>query len=52
MAICSPAVPGAAEPVKQARKTGEIGEFEIQCDNILLGKPSAFNKDNIDQFHI
>jgi len=52
MAICSPAVPGAAEPVKQARKTGALGEFEIQCDNILLGKPSTFNKDNIDRFHI
>lgn len=52
MAICSPAVPGAAEAVTQARKTGALGEFEIQCDNILLGKPSTFNKDNIDQFHI
>jgi ABC-type sugar transport system substrate-binding protein len=109
MAICSPAVPGAAEAVKQAGKTGKVkviglglpsenrryvkegvtdsvmlwktedlgyltvraaaalaqgtlktgdkkfaagalGEFEIQGDNILLGKPFVFNKDNIDQF--
>jgi len=109
MAICSPAVPGAAEAVKQAGKTGSvkviglglpsenrryvkdgvtdtvilwktedlgyltvcaakalaegslkvgassfqagpIGEFEIQGDNILLGKPFLFNKSNIDQF--
>jgi ABC-type sugar transport system substrate-binding protein len=109
MAICSPAVPGAAEAVKQAGKTGKVrviglglpsenkryvkegvtdsvflwktedlgaltvraalalskgelkpgdksfkagplGEFEIQGDNILLGKPFLFNKDNIDQF--
>lgn len=109
MAICSPAVPGAAEAVKQAGKTGKVsviglglpsenkkyvkegvtqsvilwkttdlgaltvraahalatgslkpgdksfkagamGEFEIQGDNILLGKPFVFNKDNIDGF--
>ena len=109
MAICSPAVPGAAEAVKQAGKTGKVsviglglpsenkkyvkegvtqsvmlwkttdlgaltiraahalatgalkpgdksfkagalGEFEIQGDNILLGKPFVFTKDNIDGF--
>src|SRR5881394_3869944 len=109
MAICSPAVPGAAEAVKQAGKTGKVkviglglpsenrryvkegvtdsvilwktkdlgyltvqaavalgkgelkagaktfkagalGEFEIQGDNIVLGKPFIFNKGNIDQF--
>ena len=109
MAICSPAVPGAAEAVKQAGKTGQVkviglglpnenrryvkegvtdtvilwktedlgyltvqaalalangtlktgdkifkggalGEFAIQGDNILLGKPFLFTKENIDQF--
>jgi len=109
MAICSPAVPGAAEAVKQAGKTGQVkviglglpsenrryvkegvtdsvilwktedlgyltvcaahdlatgtlkpgakefngrslGNMEISGDNILLGKPFVFNKDNIDQF--
>jgi ABC-type sugar transport system substrate-binding protein len=109
MAICSPAVPGAAEAVKQAGKAGKVkviglglpsenrryvkegvtesvilwktkdlgyltvqaavalakdelkpgaktfkagalGEFEIQGDNIVLGKPFIFNKGNIDQF--
>jgi rhamnose transport system substrate-binding protein len=109
MAICSPAVPGAAEAVKQAGKTGmvkviglglpsenrryvkegvtesvilwktedlgyltvsvahalltgklspgaksitsdKLGEFAIQGDNVLLGKPFIFNKENIDQF--
>lgn len=109
MAICSPAVPGAAEAVKQAGKTGKVkvlglglpnenkryvhegvtdsvilwntedlgyltiyaaaelargtlkpgdksmkagslGEFQIEGDSILLGKPFIFNKDNIDQF--
>jgi ABC-type sugar transport system substrate-binding protein len=110
MAICSPAVPGAAEAVKQAGKVGQVkviglglpsenrqyvkdgvtetvilwktedlgyltvfaaqalvrggltasdhvlkagafGEFEIQGDNILLGKPFLFNKLNIDDFN-
>ena len=109
MAICSPAVPGAAEAVKQAGKAGLVkviglglpsenrryikegvtqtvilwrsedlgylavaaaqalvrgtlkpsdasfkagglGEFKIEGDNILLGKPFLFNQQNIDQF--
>ncbi len=109
MAICSPAVPGAAEAVKQAGKigrvkviglglpnenrryvkegvtdtvilwktedlgyltvyaahalatgalkpgdrtfqAGKLGEFAIQGDNILLGNPFFFTKENIDQF--
>jgi ABC-type sugar transport system substrate-binding protein len=109
MAICSPAVPGAAEAVKQAGKAGQVkviglglpnenrryvkegvtdsvilwktedlgyltvqaavalargtlkpgdtsfaagslGTFQIQKDNILLGTPFVFTKENIDQF--
>jgi ABC-type sugar transport system substrate-binding protein len=109
MAICSPAVPGAAEAVKQAGKKGEVrvvglglpnenrryvkegvtdtvilwktedlgyltvqaavalargelkpgassfkagslGEFRVEGDNILLGKPFLFTRENIDQF--
>jgi rhamnose transport system substrate-binding protein len=109
MAICSPAVPGAAEAVKQAGKTGAVkviglglpsenrtyvkegvtqavilwkvqnlgyltiqaanalgqgklkpgdkslaagrlGNMPIEGDSIVLGKPFAFTKDNIDQF--
>jgi ABC-type sugar transport system substrate-binding protein len=109
MAICSPAVPGAAEAVKQAGKAGKVkviglglpsenrayvkdgvtdtvilwktedlgyltvcaaqavatgalkagttslqaghlGAFAVEGDNILLGKPFLFTKDNIDQF--
>jgi rhamnose transport system substrate-binding protein len=109
LAICSPGVPGAAEAVKQAGKTGKVkvlglglpnenkryvhdgvtdsvilwntedlgylavysanalakgelktgdkkikagalGEFDINGDNIMLGKPFIFNKANIDQF--
>jgi ABC-type sugar transport system substrate-binding protein len=109
MAICSPAVPGAAEAIKQAGKTGQVkliglglpnenkryvkegvtdtvilwktvdlgylaiqtatalakgelkagataftagklGEFKIAGDNVLLGEPFKFTKDNIEQF--
>ena len=109
MAICSPAVPGAAEAVKQSGRTdvkviglglpndnkpyvhegitdcivlwntidlgyltvhavararasgsssratrastaGRLGKIEIEGDNILLGKPFTFTKENIDQF--
>lgn len=109
MAICSPAVPGAAEAIKQAGKTGQVkliglglpnenkayvqggvtdtvilwktvdlgylaieaaaalvrgdlqpgatnfksrklGDIEIAGDNILLGEPFKFTKDNIGQF--
>jgi rhamnose transport system substrate-binding protein len=108
MAICTPAVPGAAEAVKQSGRTdvkviglglpndnkryvhegitdcvvlwntmdlgyltvkaavalkegtvkpgatsieaGRLGKIEIKGDNILLGKPFVFTKDNIDQF--
>lgn len=110
MAICSPAVPGAAEAVKQAGKVGQVkviglglpsenrnyvksdvtqavilwktvdlgyltveaaaalangqlkagdtnfkaghlGDMEIKGDNVLLGKPFVFTKENIDQFN-
>jgi rhamnose transport system substrate-binding protein len=108
MAICSPAVPGAAEAVKQSGRkdvhviglslpnnnkkyvhegitdavilwntmdlgyltveaaealhkgtlkpgdksfaAGRLGKIEVQGDNLILGTPFIFNKDNIDQF--
>ena len=108
MAICSPAVPGAAEAVKQSGRTdvkvlglglpndnkryvhegittgvilwktidlgyltiysahalaagtlqpgatsfhaGRLGDMTIRSDNILLGEPFMFTKENIDQF--
>lgn len=109
VAVCSPAVPGAAEAVKQAGKTGavkvlglglpsenrayvkegvtqavilwkvedlgylsimagaavakgelvpgakdftagKLGKMEVAGDNIILGKPFVFTKENIDQF--
>jgi len=108
MAICTPAVPGAAEAVKQAGRSdvkviglglpndnkryvhegvtdclvlwnsmdlgylavyaahalangtlkagdrsmagGRVGKVEIEGDNVLLGKPFTFTKENIDRF--
>ena len=108
MAICSPAVPGASEAVKQSGrkdvkvvglglpndnrryvlegitpsvilwnteslgyltvqaavavakgelksgattfKAGHLGDLEVKGDNVLLGKPFVFNKQNIEQF--
>jgi ABC-type sugar transport system substrate-binding protein len=29
---------------------GRLGQMELKGDNILLGQPFVFNKDNIDQF--
>ena len=43
----------AKEELKNGAKTfkaGSLGTFNIQGDNILLGKPFIFNKANIDQF--
>ena len=31
-------------------EAGRLGKIEIQGDNILLGQPFLFTKDNIDQF--
>ena len=41
---------GTLKPGAKSIKAGSLGEFEIQGDNIMLGKPFVFNKDNIDQF--
>lgn len=42
-------VNGALKPSDKTFRAGTLGEFDIQGDNILLGKPFIFNKDNIDQ---
>ena len=41
---------GTLRPGDKALKAGSLGEFEIQGDNILLGKPFMFTKDNVDRF--
>ena len=48
------AVALANEQLKAGAKTfraGSLGSFQIEGDQILLGKPFLFNKENIDQFN-
>jgi len=41
---------GKLKPGDTSIEAGRLGKIEIQGDNILLGKPFVFNKDNIDEF--
>ena len=41
---------GELKPGATSFKAGKLGEFKIAGDNILLGEPFRFTKDNIDQF--
>jgi phosphomethylpyrimidine synthase len=43
-------VKGTLKPGDKTFKGGSLGEFQVQGDNVLLGKPFVFTKDNIDQF--
>ncbi len=41
---------GELKPGAASFKAGSLGEFQIAGDNLLLGKPFIFNRDNIDDF--
>jgi ribose/xylose/arabinose/galactoside ABC-type transport system permease subunit/ABC-type sugar transport system substrate-binding protein len=41
---------GILKPGEQTYQAGRLKPVEIQGDNILLGQPFLFTKDNIDQF--
>ena len=41
---------GELKPGAKTFKAGTLGSFEIAGDNILLGKPYFFTKENIDRF--
>jgi rhamnose transport system permease protein len=41
---------GTLKPGDKSLKAGRLGTLEVQGDNVLLGEPFTFNKDNIDQF--
>jgi ABC-type sugar transport system substrate-binding protein len=41
---------GTIRPGDKSMDGGRIGKIEIEGDNILLGKPFTFTKENIDQF--
>ncbi len=41
---------GTVKPGATSIEAGRLGKIEIKGDNILLGKPFVFTKDNIDEF--
>jgi ABC-type sugar transport system substrate-binding protein len=41
---------GDLKPGATSFKGGKLGEMQVAGDNILLGKPFVFTKENIDQF--
>jgi rhamnose transport system permease protein len=41
---------GDLKPGATSFKSGRLGELEVKGDNVLLGKPFVFTKENIDQF--
>ena len=41
---------GSVKPGDTVLPAGRIGKVQIEGDNILLGKPFAFTKENIDRF--
>ncbi len=43
-------VKGELKPGDKTFKAGRLGELEVKGDNIILGKPFVFTKENIDRF--
>jgi rhamnose transport system permease protein len=41
---------GRLKPGDQSLTAGRLGKVEVAGDNVLLGQPLTFTKDNIDQF--
>ena len=44
-------VKGELKPGAAKFKAGRLGDLEVKGDNVLLGKPFVFTKNNIDQFN-
>src|SRR5205085_2601339 len=42
---------GSLKPGAKTFHAGRLGDLEMQGDNIILGKPFIFNKENINQFN-
>jgi rhamnose transport system permease protein len=42
---------GKLAPGDQSIQAGRLGQLQVQGDNILLGKPMVFTKENIDKFN-
>jgi ABC-type sugar transport system substrate-binding protein len=41
---------GELKPGAKSLKAGRLGDMPVEGDAIVLGKPFAFTKENIDQF--
>jgi hypothetical protein len=41
---------GEFKPGATTFKGGRLGELEVNGDNVLLGKPFVFTKENIEKF--
>ncbi len=48
--VCSALAKGQLKPGASTFSGGKLGVLEIKGDNILLGQPFVFTKDNIDRF--
>ncbi len=44
------AIRGSLKAGDKTFQAGTLGQLQIQGDNLMLGQPFIFNKDNIDQF--
>jgi rhamnose transport system permease protein len=42
---------GTLKPGDASLTAGRLGKMEVKGDNVLLGTPYTFNKDNVDQFN-
>jgi rhamnose transport system substrate-binding protein len=42
---------GSLKPGDTSITAGRLGKMEVKGDNVLLGKPFIFTKDNVDQFN-
>jgi len=41
---------GTLKPGDTSFKAGDLGKMEVRGDNVLLGVPFTFTKENIDNF--
>ena len=41
---------GTLKPGAKQLSAGQLGTVEVRGDNVLLGKPFTFTRDNIDRF--
>ncbi len=50
VAVAQAVAQGRLAPEAKAFETPRLGRLEIEGDNVILGRPFAFKRDNIDDF--